>query len=128
MLAAIGVIRPWADPQLLEIGRLPMRPPTAAADTLEQARTGKPSRWRRSLNGRWQFRLFDHPDRVPATAVTKPVTGRSWTSVSVPGNWTLQDVGDLPQYTNVQMPFDGPPPRRIPVGAAHQSRSPTPCG
>ncbi|MDP4929475.1 MAG: hypothetical protein NWQ79_00705, partial [Ilumatobacteraceae bacterium] len=26
-------------------------------------------------------------------------------------NWTLQDVGDLPHYTNIDMPFDGPPPR-----------------
>ena len=111
MLPALGVVRPWADPQLVEIGRLPMRPPTRAADTIEQARTDRPSRWRRTLDGRWQFRLFDHPDRVPATAVTKPAGGASWTTVAVPGNWTLQDVGDLPQYTNVQMPFPGPPPR-----------------
>ena len=32
----------------------------------------------------------------------------------MPGNWTVQDVGDLPHYTNVQMPFDGPPPRLPP--------------
>ena len=31
-------------------------------------------------------------------------------TVTVPGNWTLQDTGDLPHYTNVQMPFPGPPP------------------
>ena len=37
----------------------------------------------------------------------------------MPGNWTLQGVGDLPQYTNVRMPFHGPPPRlpeRNPTG------------
>ena len=52
-------------------------------------------------------------------------------TVTVPGNWTLQDTGDLPHYTNVQMPFPGPPPalpdaqpdrrvppRRSPSGAA----------
>ncbi len=119
MLPALGVIRPWADPQLVEIDRLPMRPPTRAADTIEHARSDRPSRWRRALDGRWQFRLFDHPDRVPATAVSKPAVGASWTTVAVPGNWTLQDVGDLPQYTNVQMPFAGPPPRlpdRNPTG------------
>ena len=96
-----------------------MRSPTRAADTIEQARTDQPSPWRRALDGRWQFRLFDHPDRVPATAVTKPADGAAWTTVAVPGNWTLQDVGDLPQYTNVQMPFPGPPPRlpdRNPTG------------
>ncbi len=39
--------------------------------------------------------------------------------MAVPGNWTLQGVGDLPQYTNVRMPFHGPPPRlpdRNPTG------------
>ena len=33
------------------------------------------------------------------------------TTVTVPGNWTMQDTGDFPHYTNVQMPFRGPPPR-----------------
>ena len=129
MLPALGVIRPWADPQLVEIDRLPMRPPTRAADTLEHARSDHPSRWRRALDGRWHFRLFDHPDRVPATAVTKPAGGTAWTTVAVPGNWTLQDVGDLPQYTNVQMPFPGPPPRlpdRNPTGVYRRTmRIPT---
>jgi beta-galactosidase len=86
---------------------------------LDSARSGATSAWRRSLDGRWAFRLFDHPDAVPAAAVERPITGRSWTTVAVPGNWTLQGVGDLPQYTNVRMPFDGPPPRlpkRNPTG------------
>ena len=37
----------------------------------------------------------------------------------MPGNWTVQGVDDLPHYTNVQMPFPGPPPRlpdRNPTG------------
>jgi beta-galactosidase len=66
---------------------------------------------RRSLDGGWSLALFDHPDHVPAEAITGP---RSNTTVEVPGNWTLQAPGreahDLPHYTNVQMPFDGPPP------------------
>ena len=119
MLPAVGAVRPWADPHVVAIGRLDMRPPTQAHESLEAARGGDTSRWRRSLDGRWRFRLFDNPDAVPASAVARPLTGRSWTSVAVPGNWTLQDVGDLPQYTNVRMPFPGPPPRlpdRNPTG------------
>ncbi len=118
MLPAIGAVRPWADPHLVSVNRLSMRPPTRASSTLDDARAGESS-WRRSLDGRWQFRLFDDPDRVPASAVTKPVAERGWSRVTVPGNWTLQDVGDLPQYTNVRMPFPGPPPRlpeRNPTG------------
>jgi beta-galactosidase len=64
----------------------------------------------RSLDGDWWFELFDSPEVVPASAVTGPTpsTGRR---LAVPGNWTVQGVGDLPHYTNVQMPFPGPPPR-----------------
>lgn len=112
MLPTIGAIRPWADPHIVSLHRLDMRPPTVAADSIESARADEtPTTWRRSLTGRWDFRLFDSPDAVPESAVLRPVGTRGWTKVSVPGNWTLQDVGDLPHYTNVQMPFDGPPPR-----------------
>jgi beta-galactosidase len=111
MLPSIGDIRPWADPHVVSMGRLDMRPPSTAAASIADLRSGAPSRWRRSLNGRWDFRLFDAPDHVPAVAVARPASGRGWTKVAVPGNWTLQDTGDLPQYTNVRMPFPGPPPR-----------------
>jgi beta-galactosidase len=124
MLAAIGAVRPWTDPHVVSINRLSMRPPTAGFADLDAARAALVSTWRRSLDGRWQFRLFDHPDRVPASAVVKPATGADWTSVAVPGNWTLQGVDDLPQYTNVRMPFPGPPPRlpdRNPTGVYRRS-------
>ncbi len=121
MLPVIGELRPWTDPAVTSIGRLAMAPPTAAHESVADARRADPldtadAPWRTSLNGKWAFRLFDHPDNVPATAVTKAPTGSAWKQVAVPGNWTLQDVvdqngdTDLPQYTNVQMPFDGPPP------------------
>ncbi len=119
MLPAVGAVRPWADPHVVSIGRLDMRPPSPAYESIEAARAAGRPRWRRSLDGRWAFRLFDSPDDVPAAAVVRPPAGGSWTSVAVPGNWTLQGVGDLPQYTNVRMPFPGPPPRlpdRNPTG------------
>ena len=120
MLPTIGPIRPWADPHVVSLGRLDMRPPTVGHDSVERARSTEPaSDWRRSLDGRWDFRLFDTPDEVTAAAIERPTGARSWTKVNVPGNWTLQGVGDHPQYTNVQMPFDGPPPRlpdRNPTG------------
>ena len=130
MLPSIGDIRPWSDPHVVSVRRLDMRPPSASATSVDQLRADAPSRWRRSLNGRWDFRLFDSPDAVPAAAVTRPVNARGWTKVSVPGNWTLQGVGDLPQYTNVRMPFGGPPPRlpeRNPTGV-HRRRMTIPAG
>ncbi len=120
MLPALGVVQPWADPHVVALGRRSMRPPTDSAASGPEARTADgASPWRRSLDGTWAFRLFEHPARVPATAITASADGAAWTKVRVPGNWTLQGVGDLPQYTNVRMPFHGPPPRlpdRNPTG------------
>ncbi len=129
MLVGVGSIRPWGDPQVVSINRLPMRPPVTAFDSVAEARQhptvadAESSRWRRSLDGPWKFQLFDHPDNVPANAVTAPPTSQAWGRITVPGNWTMQaagqDAGDWPHYTNVAMPFPGPPPQlpdRNPTG------------
>ena len=108
MLPDIGTIRPWTDPNVIEINRLRMHAP------IDGFR-------RRSLDGSWSFRLFDNPDDVDEQAISGPAPSRV---VAVPGNWTMQDVGDLPHYTNVQMPFPGPPPTlpsRNPTGVYRRS-------
>jgi beta-galactosidase len=112
MLPVLGEIRPWADPGVVQLNRLASHVPLVGHH-------------RRSLDGPWQLEMFEHPDRVPADALVgsrpKAVT------VPVPGNWTMQDLGgfvDLPQYTNVQMPFPGPPPllpERNPTGVYRRS-------
>ncbi len=107
MLPVIGELRPWADPATLQLKRLPMHTPLVGFR-------------RRSLDGPWRFELFDSPDDVPAAAITG--ARRRAVAVAVPGNWTMQDIApfhDRPHYTNVQMPFPGPPPllpERNPTG------------
>ena len=119
MLPVVGGLRPWSDPAAVSIGRRAMRPTLSAAPAVDIVRAGRDaSPWRVDLNGSWRFRLFDHPDAVPASAVTGSVS-RGWRVVEVPGNWTLQGVGDLPHYTNVDMPWPGRPPTlpdRVPTG------------
>ncbi|MEP7114155.1 MAG: glycoside hydrolase family 2 TIM barrel-domain containing protein, partial [Ilumatobacteraceae bacterium] len=100
MLPVLGLFRPWTDPTITGIGRLPMHVPIARAD-------------RRSLDGSWSLALFDQPDVVPEAAITGDLPSSMASvirTVAVPGNWTMQDTGDFPHYTNVQMPFPGPPP------------------
>ena len=70
MLPTLGPIRPWTDPTITSIGRLPMHVPITRAR-------------RRSLDGDWSFALFDHPDHVPHEAIAAelgqgqyPVLGR----------------------------------------------------
>ncbi|MGA1420038.1 MAG: glycoside hydrolase family 2 TIM barrel-domain containing protein, partial [Ilumatobacteraceae bacterium] len=96
---------------VVEINRLPMRPPLVASDSLEGTRMQRPSR-RVRLDGNWRFKLFKRPSEVRDSDLrgTAKTLGASWQTLRVPGNWTMQDVGDLPHYTNIEMPFDGPPP------------------
>lgn len=81
-------LRPWAAPEVTCWGRLPM----SAVDRRPGAV---------SLDGEWRFQLLPAPDAPRAGA---------WSSVYVPGAWTLQDTDDLPQYTNVRMPYTEYPP------------------
>src|SRR3954453_18886371 len=53
------------------------------------------------LDGRWRFQLLPSPE-APVTA--------AWGQADVPGCWTMQGTGHLPQYTNFQMPWPGLPP------------------
>jgi beta-galactosidase len=54
-----------------------------------------------SLDGTWRFQLLKSP-----TAEVK----KRWSSIPVPGLWTMQPTSDVffdkPIYTNVQMPWD----------------------
>ncbi|MGJ8721666.1 MAG: glycoside hydrolase family 2 TIM barrel-domain containing protein [Salinibacterium amurskyense] len=123
MLPVIADLHAWADPAIVALGRLPLGSLRAVDSNREL-----------SLDGRWAFSLYSRPEDVPASAVGAAVDpSRSplqrepalcETHVTVPGNWTMQSVGDLPHYTNVQMPFDGPPPAlppRNPAGVYRRS-------
>ena len=103
---------PWNEPTVVDINRLPMRQHLGASATVEAARRGRFVR-RISLDGRWKFRLFKSPDEVDDTFFrgASAKLGSAWHHIEVPANWTMQDVGDHPHYTNITMPFDGPPPR-----------------
>lgn len=81
------MLRYWESPETTSVNRLTPQP--LSNDNVE------------SLNGTWRFQLVDAPYAEPSG---------SWCAVAVPSLWTMGDVGDPPQYTNVQMPFDEQPP------------------
>jgi len=91
--------RSWARPEVVSFGRLPMH-----------SDLGRETRER--LDGDWSFRLLPRPEDVRPADLTGPTGG--WATVAVPGCWTMQGF-DRPQYTNVVMPFPGPPPE-VPAG------------
>ena len=59
------------------------------------------------LDGEWSFALRGRPEEVTFDDLAGATDG--WASIEVPGCWTMQGF-DRPQYTNIQMPFPGPPP------------------
>ncbi len=86
--------RSWARPEATGFGRLPMATHLPRPDVV-------------SLDGSWAFVLRDRPEDVTPADLVGPTDG--WGAVEVPGCWTMQGH-DRPQYTNIQMPFPGPPP------------------
>jgi beta-galactosidase len=102
--AVIDVIgRWWEDPTITGLHRLPAHT-VGVGDTDD--------RWLLDLGGPWAFRLVPEPTAAPGgwTTSGEDPAGEGWTSVEVPGCWTMQGVGDHPHYTNVVMPFPGDPP------------------
>jgi len=115
-------------PDLLALNRLPARAPLVGhggAKAAESARTGADSKSRISLDGKWNFRLLDRPEQLPAHWPERVSTmARAWNTVDVPGCWTRQRVGDWPHYTNIVMPWAGleapDTPESNPTGLYHR--------
>lgn len=87
--------RSWTRPETTSFNRVPMSTYLPRADAL-------------SLDGHWAFALRDRPESVTVADLHEPAG--DWPLVEVPGCWTMQGF-DRPQYTNIVMPFEGPPPR-----------------
>lgn len=103
----IGSTASWMNPQLPSLNKLP---PHSAFFPFASPEAALGLDWQTSsevqlLNGKWDFHLFERPEEVTWAAIESA----DWQPIQVPGNWTMQGF-DHPHYTNVQMPFDNPPP------------------
>ena len=84
----------WTRPEITCYARAPMHTYLARPDVV-------------ALDGQWRFARRDRPDQVLDADLVGATA--EWSEVEVPGCWTMQGF-DSPHYTNVQMPFAGPPP------------------
>ncbi len=101
----------WNMPELPSLRKLPARATFWPFDSADSARRrgAEHSTQVRSLNGDWQFAMFDSPREVSQTALL----AAEWKKLAVPGNWTMQmrqsawsgESFSKPHYTNIQMPF-----------------------
>lgn len=103
--------RPWEQPELTHLNRLPMRATLVPYETTAQALSFNPGKspWYKSLNGSWKFRLVKNPEAVPANFFQPAASESGFEPITVPGNWTMQGY-DKPHYTNAQMPWKNDPP------------------
>jgi beta-galactosidase len=103
----IGGRKTWKIPQLTGFNKLPPHssplPFPSPEDALANDQSKSP--WFLSLNGVWDFKIVSRPELVAAISVSD----EPWSTIHVPGNWTMQGFGH-PHYTNVKMPFPNPPP------------------
>ena len=107
----LTVSRPWENPECTGVNRLPARATLIPFQNEKAALTrdrGQSSRVR-LLNGTWEFLYLPRPEAAPEDFAQPDCRAGEWTTVDVPGNWTLQGF-DRPHYTNVQMPFENEPP------------------
>jgi len=104
----LGAFEPWRDPEVVSVNRLPMRAPLVAHPSPEGARAGarEASPWFLPLGSGWRIVRLAHPSLVRADHLV----GDGEHPTAVPGNWTLEGLGDVPHYTNVRMPWPGLPP------------------
>ena len=108
--AAFRAGRLWADPTHVAVNRLPMRSPLVPYPDAEAARAGEASPWFALARRRVALPPGSSaPRRSPTRTSTAAPTTTGWHRITVPGNWTIQGY-DRPHYTNVRMPFPGPPP------------------
>jgi len=101
--------RDWENPLSIQVNQIrahsPLKSYTTVADALAQTNAQT-----LSLNGEWQFQLFDSPEQVPESFIEQTDNiDSSWQSITVPSNWQLQGF-DKPIYTNVKYPFALNPP------------------
>ncbi|MDE6497601.1 MAG: beta-galactosidase, partial [Muribaculaceae bacterium] len=104
VLAADTAVHDWENPHVLGINKLPYHA-TLQMPSLE--RESPEMVW---LDGEWAFHLSPDPDSRPADFWIEGYDVSAWDSISVPGNWQMQNHGK-PIYVNISYPFERDRPR-----------------
>jgi beta-galactosidase len=101
----------WENPLVNEINREAPRAHFIPYTTVEQAR--EDHLWNSplllSLNGKWKFKLAQHPDSRPFWFFKEDYDTSKWDEIDVPANWEQQGF-DYPIYVNVVYPHKPTPP------------------
>ncbi|MCM4155797.1 glycoside hydrolase family 2 TIM barrel-domain containing protein [Gramella sp. AN32] len=100
-------IKPWEDPQVSGINRMPSKATSVSYTSLDKALSGdrKSSSRYKSLNGDWKFSFASVPEEAPLAFYKSDFNAKSWKTIPVPANWELHGYGTA-IYTNTKYPFE----------------------
>ncbi len=103
---------PWMKPEIPSIGTIPPRSSILPYPDMDKAELAEKEAnpWFLSLNGSWEFVLKHSPQEVDPGELLPESPWTDARTIPVPANWTLEETGDWPWYTNIRMPFDNFPP------------------
>ena len=77
----------------------------------------------KSLNGKWDFKLYRNIDSVPSNFFLKKSNVKSWGKIPVPADWQFHSE-DFPVYSNIIYPYEINPPYMPkdynPIGLYHR--------
>ncbi|HPT31639.1 MAG TPA: glycoside hydrolase family 2 TIM barrel-domain containing protein [Prolixibacteraceae bacterium] len=101
----------WEDQSVYQINREAPRASFIPYASIDQARAENKwdSPFLMSLNGKWKFKLAQHPSSRPFWFFKDDYDTRKWDDIEVPGNWEKQGY-DYPIYVNVVYPHKPTPP------------------
>lgn len=116
-------IRPWENPQVSGINRLPAKVTSVSYSTVAEAKKGnrKESTRYKSLNGDWKFSWSPTPEKAVPNFHQNSFNDKNWKTIPVPANWELHGYGTA-IYTNIKYPFTPVDPPYTP-----QNDNPTGC-
>ncbi len=108
-------IKPWQDPQVSGINRLPSKATSHSFISEEKAllNNKSTSEQYKLLNGDWKFNWSPTPDGVPNNFEAEYFDDSNWKTIPVPANWELYGYGTA-IYTNMKYPFEPVNPPLVP--------------
>jgi beta-galactosidase len=95
-------------PEVVSIGRMPMRASAFGYENLEMAKAGvrENSKFFLNLNGTWKFNWVKDPRQRPMDFYRTDFNDKSWVDFKVPANWEVNGYG-FPIYVNQPYEFTG---------------------
>ncbi|WP_462412930.1 beta-galactosidase, LacZ type [Neobacillus sp. Marseille-QA0830] len=94
------------DVNVFAVNRVPAHSDHEYYESVEEAQSGAPMRFRQDLNGNWKFSYSVNPGIRPAEFYKTDFQCSGWGDITVPGHIQLQGYGK-PQYVNTMYPWDG---------------------